>query len=925
MTTAPLRMPHEFDGDGYGSRPRRSPFLPLWWFGNLMAWLGGGHWRDIADRQERTSYQLAGLFVLLNSFIAWGVATFAAVGITATTFESALPYTIPWGIFVGAFDRTIAGYVPQHGAAAWQIRRVMATRVAMAVLLGVLIGEFANLWFFRNPIDQQVLLNVQNQTVEVQAAVESSQGELRALYSQRDALDGDIRAAEGRLETATVALNCEIKPQDGCPPGGTVTGDAGDGPQAARRRQERDQAQRDVDDARAKRAAVQVWVPAQPGEPAAASTTLDLEIDRLEADKQGELDRSSTVVAQNTGIDARWEAMHQYTLRTPSAMLLRIVVLVALISIDLVPLAAKLMRGHTGNDDRMRLRRDLLFKRNNVQRVQRTRELDDVVTAHAHRQYAELESVRLREQARVEQIQLALEADRTIVAERERLRAEVESERLQRQAKLDMDRPPSVAPESEPDPVPPRQATAAEMVSSQIPDWWSQRDLGLLNAVIGGRFRVVGPLRGSSRGSFGRMLVAQDLEAERRSDSAFVVVKAVPLPTDESSGVRGAISSVLRTTPGRMWQKEIAAAGALHHRAIGRIIDHGEHDGYVWTAAPYYSPGSLMRWVEQQEAAGEPLQLGQLLKFAEEIAGALDVAHASPEHVVHGDLKPDNVVLNGPQAVVIDWGLARLVDRTGSQRSTGLPRGTRFFGAPELFTGRRVSAGPYGPYVDLWSLGATMYRLLTGESPLERDTEDVPEAEEVAAMAISGEIRVAPLDELFPGLPREVVDVVHQLLSIDAAQRSTSAEPRRAAGELRRHLAWISEVARRREVAELPVGLEAAKQARSGDGVDRRRFTPSKDGDEVDRGRRNRLSVTEPEEPVVNGDRRILPSTEADVPLPRHVGVVTDDTDDDTETAPIHRVFLPATELEAPAGGLVNGRRPPRELTTEPGPGIPPP
>src|SRR4051794_23730382 len=151
-----------------------------------MAWLGGGHWRDIADRQERSSYQLAGLFVLLNSFIAWGVATFAAVGATATTFEAALPYTIPWGIFVGAFDRTIAGYVPPHGASTRQVRRVMGTRIAMAVLLGIIIGEFANLWFFRNPIDQQVLLNVERQTVAVHAAVESSQGELRDLIARRD-------------------------------------------------------------------------------------------------------------------------------------------------------------------------------------------------------------------------------------------------------------------------------------------------------------------------------------------------------------------------------------------------------------------------------------------------------------------------------------------------------------------------------------------------------------------------------------------------------------------------------------------------------------------------------------------------------------------------------------------------------------------
>ena len=273
--------------------------------------------------------------------------------------------------------------------------------------------------------------------------------------------------------------------------------------------------------------------------------------------------------------------------------------------------------------------------------------------------------------------------------------------------------------------------------------------------------------------------------------------------------------------------------GAQHHRAIGKLIGSGEQDGYVWTSAPHYRPGSLSGWIANQHRLGDDLTLGQILRFADEIAAALEAAHGGRHKVLHGDLKPDNVVLNGPQPVVIDWGLARLVDRSEPQHSTGLPRGTCYFGAPEAFMELDAFRGMYAPYTDIWSLGATIYYLLTGEPPLRRDVIDIYHgtlgAAEIAEKARRGLIGVTPLTELLPDLPAEVAALVHRLLTVDPARRSSSAEPWNAAGEVRNTLAHTALIVARRNQASMPVGTRAVEDTATPSALHSSRARPERD------------------------------------------------------------------------------------------------
>src|SRR5690348_15864248 len=158
----------------------------------------------------------------------------------------------------------------------------------------------------------------------------------------------------------------------------------------------------------------------------------------------------------------------------------------------------------------------------------------------------------------------------------------------------------------------------------------------------------------------------------------------------------------------------------------------------------------------------------------------------SAPQLLHGDLKPDNVVLDGPQPVVVDWGLARLLDKAEQDQSTGLPRGTRFFGAPELFTTSEPFAASEAPYADIWSLGATIYYMFAGEPPLAREADRIYPGEtlgsaQIARLARQGRITIIALDELVPDTPPELAQLVQQMLAIVPADRAIGSDPWAAA------------------------------------------------------------------------------------------------------------------------------------------------
>jgi hypothetical protein len=210
-----------------------------------------------------------------------------------------------------------------------------------------------------------------------------------------------------------------------------------------------------------------------------------------------------------------------------------------------------------------------------------------------------------------------------------------------------------------------------------------------------------------------------------------------------AQGPDGEVAVKLATSPGGL-RREIELHQRISHPYIARMID-ADISG-DWIALEYAANGRADTW-----GRGQPM--GVIVELAAQIAEALAYLHA--RGMVHGDLKPSNVLVAGD-------GTARLVDlgTTGEAGLGALDRGgTLGFIAPELLRGE-----PTGPEADLYGLGVLLYLLLTRQAPF-RDAD--PAALGYLPLTTLPE----PPSSLKPRLPRALDDLVLALLARRPASR----------------------------------------------------------------------------------------------------------------------------------------------------------
>jgi len=155
--------------------------------------------------------------------------------------------------------------------------------------------------------------------------------------------------------------------------------------------------------------------------------------------------------------------------------------------------------------------------------------------------------------------------------------------------------------------------------------------------------------------------------------------------------------------------REIKLTAGMNHPHILPLLDSGAIDGLVWYAMPYVTGGSLRTRLTRHG----PLELGEAIRVAAQVASALDYAHR--RGIVHRDVKPENILFSEGHAVVADFGVARAVTVVERQTLTrsGFPVGTLGYMSPEQAAGRT----DLDERTDIYALGCVVYEMLVGETP----------------------------------------------------------------------------------------------------------------------------------------------------------------------------------------------------------------
>jgi non-specific serine/threonine protein kinase len=211
------------------------------------------------------------------------------------------------------------------------------------------------------------------------------------------------------------------------------------------------------------------------------------------------------------------------------------------------------------------------------------------------------------------------------------------------------------------------------------------------------------------------------------------------------------------------FEREVRIAARLQHPHIVPLYDSGVAAGHRYYIMPLVDGPSLRQRLNE----GKTCAVEEVLRIVDDVAGALDYAHASG--IVHRDIKPENILLSGGRAVVLDFGVARpLAEPADSSSLTGVgvAIGTPAYMSPEQAAGERSLDGR----CDQYALACSAYELLCGRPPFTGAT-----AREIIAQHF---VAPVPLLALPDGArSRALDDVMARALAKDPAGRfATTAD-----------------------------------------------------------------------------------------------------------------------------------------------------
>jgi serine/threonine protein kinase len=206
------------------------------------------------------------------------------------------------------------------------------------------------------------------------------------------------------------------------------------------------------------------------------------------------------------------------------------------------------------------------------------------------------------------------------------------------------------------------------------------------------------------------------------------------------------------------FKEEVRLARRISHRNVARTHDFGETEGLYYVTMEFVAGTPLKDLIQTRTR----LPVSATVSVGKQLCRALEAAHE--QGIIHRDIKPQNIMVAADGLVkVMDFGIARPVQREKAMTKTGLVIGTPDYMAPEQLLGE-----PVDPRVDLYAAAVVLYECLTGRRPHEAES----------AISLVG-VKLAqdpvPLHEVAADVPIELSRVVMRALARNRDDRPTSA------------------------------------------------------------------------------------------------------------------------------------------------------
>jgi len=242
-----------------------------------------------------------------------------------------------------------------------------------------------------------------------------------------------------------------------------------------------------------------------------------------------------------------------------------------------------------------------------------------------------------------------------------------------------------------------------------------------------------------------------------------VVYKAQDTKLDRLVALKFLPPQLAATESDRMrFVQEAKAAATLNHPNVATIYEIDEVGGQAFIAMEYVEGQTLKSEISKHRSTGKTVPIKQVMTWAIEIAGALGAAHGYD--ITHRDIKSENIMIaKDGRAKIMDFGLAKL--RGGiAITKIGNTMGTLTYMSPEQILGEEVDHR-----TDLWSFGAVLYEMLTGEIPFRAE-------HEAATMYEILNVEPKALDTYRSDVPENMRLILLKLLQKDRSKRVASAK-----------------------------------------------------------------------------------------------------------------------------------------------------